>query len=335
MNAGPTGLGRRRRTRALKRGFLMKVTRRSWLAVSAAAALSPAIASADDPLKVLVLPTTAATPFYYALQNGLFTKAGVDVDFQPTTSGNLAIQAVVVGAAQIGLTNLLSLAQAHVHGVPLQVIFGAGFHNRQQPIQWMFVAGDGPIRTAKDLEGHTVAVSGLHDLGSLAVRAWLAQGSADSTKVRFIELPEEQMLSSLQAQRVDAIVTFEPFTTAVLESKSARILCMPFDAIAPQFDVTVWAVYGPFLAANRDRVSRFVRVMRQATAFANAHFDAVAPVIASYTKIDVETVRHGLRAKTAADPVPGNLQPVIDVAARFGELSTAFPANDIMPNPAL
>jgi NitT/TauT family transport system substrate-binding protein len=313
----------------------MRITRRGWLAGSAAAAVSPALASADDPLKVLVLPTSAATPYYYALHEGLFTKAGLAVDFQPTTSGNLAIQAIVVGAAHVGLTNLLSLAQAHVHGVPLQAIFGAGFHNREQPIQWMFVADDGPIRTAKDLEDHTVAVSGLHDLGSLAVRAWLAQGSADSTRVRFIELPEEQMLSALQAKRVDAIVTFEPFTTAVVESKTARTLATPFDAIAPQFDVTVWAAYGPFLAANRDRFSRFVRVLRQATAYTNAHFNDVAPILASYTKIDVETVRRGLRAKTALDPVPGNLQPVIDVAARFGELSTAFPARDIIPNPAL
>ena len=132
-----------------------------------------------------------------------------------------------------------------------------------------------------------------------------------------------------------AIVTFEPFTTAVLVSKSARSLATPFDAIAPQFDVTVWAVYAPFLAANRDRLSLFVRVMRQATTYANAHFDDVAPIIASYTKIDLETVRHGLRAKMAADPVPGNLQPVIDVAARFGELSAPFPARDIIPNPGL
>jgi NitT/TauT family transport system substrate-binding protein len=313
----------------------MRVTRRGWLAGSAALAVAPALARADDPLKVLVLPTTAATPFYYALHDGLFAKAGLDVDYQPTTSGNLAIQAIVAGAAHVGLTNLLSLAQAHAHGIPLQAIFGAGFHNREQPIQWIFVAADSPIRAAKDLEGQTVAVSGLHDLGSLAARAWLAQGGADSTKVRFLELPEEQMLPALQAKRVDAIVTFEPFTTAVLVSKSARSLATPFDAIAPQFDVTVWATYGPFLAANRDRLSLFVRVMRQATVYANAHFDDVAPIIASYTKIDIETVRHGLRAKMALDPVPANLQPVIDVAARFGELSAAFPAREIIPNPAL
>jgi ABC-type nitrate/sulfonate/bicarbonate transport system substrate-binding protein len=57
----------------------MKITRRGWLAGSAAAAVSPALAKADDPLKVLVLPTTASTPFYYALHEGLFTKAGLDV----------------------------------------------------------------------------------------------------------------------------------------------------------------------------------------------------------------------------------------------------------------
>jgi NitT/TauT family transport system substrate-binding protein len=325
-------------------------SRKDWLQGAAAAGSAAALAAgtarraaaqatsapaAGIPLTALVLPTVDATPFYYALKTGWFEKAGLAVTSQPIASGNLAIQAVVAGAGQIALANSLSLAQAHARDIPVEVIGGAGLYNKDQPIARIFVASDSPIRTGKDLEGKVFAVTGLHDLLALAIKAWLASQGADGSKVRYLELAQAQMLPALQQRRVDAIGSFEPFATAVAESGDARAIATPYASIAKEFNVTLWFGYGPWIASHRDAAARFVRVMHDATAYANAHLPEMVPIVASYTGMTLEVAAHAVRNKTAAAALPSQLQPLIDSAAKYGELAAAFPARDLLANPPL
>lgn len=286
--------------------------------------------SAGTSVTVVTAPTVDAAPFYYAVNTGLFEKAGLSLVLQTIASGNLGIQAIVAGAAQVGLANSLSLAQAHTHGIPVEVISGGGLYNSSIPVARIFVANDSPVRRAKDLEGRLFAISGLHDLLALSVKAWLASQGADGSKVRFIELPQGQMLAALQQRRVDAIGQFEPFATAAAESGDARSIATPYDAIAKQFNVTLWFAYGPWIAAHRDTTERFVRVMHAATEYANAHIPDMVPIVASATGMTVEVAGHALRNKTAPSALPSQLQPLIDSAAKFGELAAAFPARELL-----
>lgn len=309
------------------------LTRRAWPTAGLGLYSGTCALAQSNPgasIRALVFPTAGATPFYYAFHDGLFQKAGLTVAFDPVSSGNIAIQAVVAGAAQIGIANTLSLAQAHLHGIPVVVLCGAGFHTPEEPIVWVFVQGDSPLRTARDLEGRTVAVTGLHDTLALSVRAWIAQQGADSTKIRFVEIGEPQMQAALQQGRVDAIVSFEPYTSAIVESGFARVIATPYDAIAKQFSVTVWFAYGPWVDQNRDQVARLVSVMRSSSAYVNGHFTEVVPIAASYMKLPPEIVRKGLHSKTLFEVAPSDLQPVIDSAARFGELSASFAAREML-----
>lgn len=317
-------------------------TRRDLLhgiaAVAGAAALPGFTGAASAqalPLTVLVSPTVDAAPFYYAHKNGMFEKGGLALTYTPISSGNLAIQAVVAGSAQIGISNSLSLAQAHAHGIPVEVVSGAGLYNADIPVARIFVASDSTIRQAKDLEGHTFAISGLHDLLALSVKAWLASHGADGSKVNFVELSQAQMLPALQQKRVDAIGQFEPFATAATASGDAKSIGTPYDAISRQFNVTLWFGYQPWIGAHRDIASRFVRVMQAATGYANAHISDMAPYVASYTGMTVEVASKAMRNKTAPSPIPGQLQPVIDSAAKYGELAASFPAREMIANPPL
>jgi NitT/TauT family transport system substrate-binding protein len=265
----------------------------------------------------------------------MFEKAGLALSSQPIASGNLAIQAVVAGAAQIGLANSLSLAQAHARSIPVEVIAGAGLYNKSIPIARIFVAKDSPIRNAKDLEGRTFAVTGLHDLLALAIKAWLASQGADGSKIQYVELAQAQMLPALQQRRVDAIGSFEPFATAAAASGDARAIATPYDAIASQFNVTLWFAYGPWIAGHRETAARFVQVMREATAYSNAHLTDLVPIVASYTGMTNDVVSHALKNKTAPTALPSQLQPLIDSAAKFGELNASFPAKDLLASPPL
>lgn len=322
-----------------------RLSRRRSLGLLGAAAAAPALAlvspgpaAAQTPpgITALVTPTTDATPFYYAIHAGLFPRAGLDLSWKPIASGNLTIEGVVAGAGQIALANTLSLAQAHARGIPVELLYGAGFHSPQAPIVWMYVRADSPITRADQLVGSVLGISGLHDLLALAARAWLAQQHVDSTKVQFIELPQSQMLTALQRKRVDAIVTFEPFRSAVVASGTARAIATPYDAIARSFNVTCWFSYGPWLdAGGRAAAARFVSVMHDASVYANAHLPEMVPIVAAATGIAPENVSHALSVKTALAINPAGVQPVIDAAAKYGELAAAFPAREMLPSPPL
>jgi NitT/TauT family transport system substrate-binding protein len=314
-------------------------TRRAWLiaAGSAAAAFAAGTGragaqSAPTPVTVALAPTVDATAFYYAQKTGALERAGLAATMKVVATGNLGIIAVVGGDANIGFANCLSLAQAHLRGIPLRLIAGAGLYDTNAPIARIFVASDSAIKSARDLEDHTVAVSGLHDLLALSVRAWLAQQGVDSTKVRFTEMPPPTMLAALQTKRVDAISTFEPFSSDVASSGQARTLAYPYDAIAKQFNVTAWFAHESWLATHRDVAQRFSQVIRTSAEYADAHLADMVPVVAAGTGMPVEVVTKALKAKVAPTVVAAQLQPLIDVAAKLGELSTAFPARDMIWN---
>jgi NitT/TauT family transport system substrate-binding protein len=317
---------------------MQHLARSAWLAsagaAAAAATVRPTVGWAQTaiPVTVVMAPTVDATSFYYAQKADLFARNGLNLTVNVVTSGNLGIVAVVGGAANIGLSNALSVSQAHQKGVPLVLIAGAGLYDTNAPIVRIFVSNDSPIRTAKDLEDHVVAVSGLHDLLALAVRAWIAQQGVDSTRIRFAEMGQGAMLAALDAKRVDAIAQFEPFSSAADASGHARAIARPYDAIAPSFTVTAWFAHRDWLNAHRDAAQRFAQTIRSACEYSNAHLADMVPIVAAGSGLPPDVVQKALKAKNAPVVLPTQLQPLIDAAAKFGELTASFPAREVLYN---
>src|SRR5580658_7905289 len=109
-------------------------THRSVRAVVALAALLAALSvpgvaqqtPATLSITAIVGPTAEALPFFWALQQGLFEKAGLSITVVPATSGSIATTAVIADAAHIGGSNVLSEIQAHLKGLPVVLLAGGG-----------------------------------------------------------------------------------------------------------------------------------------------------------------------------------------------------------------
>jgi NitT/TauT family transport system substrate-binding protein len=267
--------------------------------------------------------------FYYAQQAGIFAKAGLDVTAAPAPSGSSSLLAVVGGAANVGFSNSFSLSIAHAKGIPVVMIAAGAVYDTNAPLAKVLVAPDSTIRTAKDLEGKTVAVAGLHDLLSLATTAWLAQGGADPARVRFIEMPAGSMLAALQAKRADAIALYQPFLFAA-ESTGLRALGKQYDAIAPEFAAGLWFASTAWANEHRDATLRFATALREASVYVNAHFDSLLAMAAGFTKIDIETLRKMPPPRFPPSLTAASIQPVIDTAAKYHELPAAFRAQDMI-----
>jgi len=158
----------------------------------------------------------------------------------------------------------------------------------------------------------------------------LAQEGVDSTKIHFVEMPPPTMQAALESKRVDAISTFEPWSSNVDATGKARTIAYPYNAIARQFAVTAWFAHGSWLATHKDAALRFGQVIRTATEYTNAHLAEMIPIVAAGTGMTTEVVKNALKAKTAPTVVPAQVQPMIDAAAKLGELPAAFPAREMI-----
>jgi NitT/TauT family transport system substrate-binding protein len=291
-------------------------------------------ASAQTPPRTsIVLVPIASTDMaeaFYAVQQGMFEKAGLDVTIQQAPSGAASMTAVVGGAAQIGYTNSLALATAHGKGIPVVALSPGALYRTAIPHAVLLVPTDSPLRNAKDLEGHTVAVAGLHDLLGISVVTWIVKNGGDPTKIKFTEIPPSSMPAALEAKRVDAAASYEPFLSAAVHAGTAKVFAKPYDAIGTSFLTGAWFALAPWVNEHKAAAITFARVLDQASQYVNGHYDELTPLIASFTKLTPETLHNMVKLYTPPGLKAADLQPVIDVAARAKEIPAPFQAADLI-----
>ena len=76
-------------------------------------------------------------------------------------------------------------------------------------------------RTPADLEGKTVAVNTLNNIGPVTINHWMEKHGGDYTKIKYVEVPFPDMGAALEAKRVDAAFTVEPAYSGALDLEHA------------------------------------------------------------------------------------------------------------------
>lgn len=293
----------------------------------------PVAAPAQTPppaIKVAGLAIDLYAEGYYAQELGLFKKAGLTVDLQTFSNGGTATQAVTAGACDLGVANTVSVANATLRGLSLEIIAGGGLYSSNAAATALCVAAASPLRTAKDLEGKTIALAALGDQAQAGIEAWLEKGGADSTKVKFVEVFFFEMGAALQQGRVDAAMIPEPALTIATNPGPARIFAKPFDAIAPQFLIGVWFSTTDWIKKNPDLAKRFAAAIYETARWANVHHDESAAIVARVSKIDPATVRKMTRAVYAETLTPQMIQPALDAAYKYKLTTKPVKADDLI-----
>jgi NitT/TauT family transport system substrate-binding protein len=313
----------------MQRSITIRIARTIAVLLLVGAPLYATAQSARTAITVSAVAPTDTLPFYYAIQQGLFEKAGLDLTVIPSTSGATSILAVSGGAAQFGYGNAVSVTQAFLKGLPIQISFPGGAYDTNAPNAQIAVASDSSLRAAKELEGKTMSVTGLHDLLSLGARAWLDKNGVDYTNVKFVEVAPASMAAALTQKRIDAAVMYEPFLSAALATGTVRTIGKPYDAIAPHFMPSVWFGNTTWMTEHRDATVRFAQVMFQAQAYTNAHYEELIPLIADFSKLTPDVLRKTPVVKVFPSLQPPMLQPLLDTAVKYKELSRPVRAQEL------
>jgi NitT/TauT family transport system substrate-binding protein len=270
------------------------------------------------------------TGVFYGVKSGIFRKYGLEVQTMLVPNGAAAAAALSGGGAEVAFTNTLIVIQAHAHNIPIQYLTPGGYTNAKNSISRVLVLKDSPIASARDLTGKTFGSPALHDINSAIFMYWVDKTGGDSKTLQQVEAPASAGLGLLEQHRADVVMLTDPMASQALASGQVRELAHPYSVLGTPVDTAGLAVLAPTVDANRDVYDRFARAMREAVAFTNAHPDQTVDIVAGFTGATPDAVRHSQRATSADYLDPRALQPLIDIAAKYGLIDKSFPAADII-----
>jgi NitT/TauT family transport system substrate-binding protein len=300
---------------------------------AAAALLLPAAASFAQTLATVRVATTAddnSTPILYGVQSGRFRAAGLDVQIQQVSNGSAIAAGIAGGAYDVGKASITSILTSHLRGIPFKIVAGAGLYDAKAPYGVLLVASDSPIHTAKDLNGQTLGIGALLSIDEVGIDSWMDHNGADSKSLKYVEIPQSALQAALEAHRIAAAVLNRPQLDNALAAGKVRTLYPIYDAIAPSFLSSGWFATSDWANAHADTLARFVRVVQEASRYANSHHSETAPILAQFSGIQLDIIEKSPRAVLGTTLTPALVQPVIDQAAKYGMLPRAFPAQEVI-----
>jgi NitT/TauT family transport system substrate-binding protein len=306
------------------------VRRRAFCLAAASAALAGrAGAQTPEHLRVVVVPTEIPISMINANAMGYFRDAGIDAEIVALANGPAGISAVLSGAADIGFGSTLPIVVAHDRGLPVTVVAGTDLHHATNPVQGIFMAlATAPLHTGKDFAGKTISVPGLGSTQEYAVRTWVDATGGDSKTLRFVELPNAAVPDAIVAGRIDA-GTADVLTFKSERARTLREVANVYDAIASSFITGLWYATAPWVDAHRDLTRRFIGVYERYAAWANAHPAEEVRFYAQQSGLRIDDLQGVPRAKFEPALTLDALQPVIDVAYRYGAIKRTFRASEL------
>ena len=217
---------------------------------------------------------------YVAAANGDFAHEGLDVTFDPYTSGGAAINAALQKRADLAASADIPVMFAALESLPVAIVATIFTTNRALGI---VARRDRGIAGVADLKGKIVGVA-LRTDSHFVLGTMLARHQIALSDVRIKNLQPEDMLAALMTGKVDAISIWEPgFTTA---SKALAKNAAAFRAEGRfMFDFNL-AGRADYIQANPDRIQRVLRAILRAKQFADSKPQEARAIIAKAMKID-------------------------------------------------
>jgi NitT/TauT family transport system substrate-binding protein len=295
-------------------------SRAQWLSYASgfAVALSTrgtANAQSASTLKIGISPREPMAQATYAQSQNLFIQRNLTATIQTLQSGAAVVAAVASGDLQIGCSNSVAIAQAHMHGLPVEVIAPAGIHDSHYPTTLCVVAASSSITSPKQLNGQVVAGASVGGLDQLAVSLLIDKSGGDATTVKFVEVPQPAMVAALTEGRIAAAHLSEPDLSA--GGSRIRSIGDAEDALAPVFAQTAWFTTSTWLAQNKDVARRFAETMFAAGRWAMANPEQAALTL--QTAFGAKEQRAVQRFATGFDPTA--VRAVVDAGVKYKMLA--------------
>lgn len=172
-----------------------------------------------EPASLIQLRSYIVTPT--GQDQGLFKKAGVDLNARIVTDNLLINEAMSSSTSDLGITGTTYQALA-ADKLPYSIIAIA----EQSPeAVGIIVAKDSKVATLKDLRGKTVA--GGDGVPIAYVQKALADVGIGPNDYKYVKIEASAGAAALASNRIDAWISFNPFIANAVSNGLAKILYTP------------------------------------------------------------------------------------------------------------
>lgn len=278
-------------------------------------------APAPVTIRIGVVNTDVSSEPVYADAAGFFQRAGLRAAITTYANGKQVLDALAAGTLDVGFANVVSAVDAIQKGAPLTVIAPSTIYDRAHPITILVQAPASTYRSGRDLNGKTLSVPAPNDLGEVSTRAWIDATGGDSRTVHYVTgIPSSQIADALATHRVDAAELSEPALTTEVTRGNVKPLAPTFDVVGHPFYIGVFLATKAWAGANSDAARRFSAAMRETARWANGHRSETAAILAQRLGVTTATTGSMVRASYGDALSPALIQPIVDVAAKYGVL---------------
>ena len=172
-------------------------------------------------------------------------------------------------------------------------------------------------------------------MSTLTISAWIDGNGGDSKSVHFVEYPIPVMAAAVENGSVAAAFPPEPFSSDAIRSGAVHALVLGKGGLT-NFMLAGWISSNSWLTSNPQTAAKFIAAIREAGDLVNRRPVSadVAAILTKYTKVPMPVIAQ-LEFFAANGQIldPGQLQPLIDAAARYGVIDKRFPAGEIVYRP--
>ena len=224
------------------------------------AASSP-FAVAADAMSLMLnwTPTADHSPIYYAKSKGWYQEAGIDLSIEAGKGSGASALRVGSGGSDVGIADLPTAMQAKGKGADLKAVMVI-YANSPQGFYWLKSSG---ITGPKDFPGHKIG-NPPGDAARLMWPAFAKKVGIEPNGVTFVNLSPPAKVAALKSKSVDIISDFYNEHDLKVREFGADLGFVAWRSIGVNVYGNSFVVNGAYLAANPERVRKFVAVTQRA-----------------------------------------------------------------------
>jgi NitT/TauT family transport system substrate-binding protein len=311
---------------------------RTVLFVCSALVLVFSTANAQTPekqtIRVLSLPILDVGALFYAADQGIFAKHGIEVVKVTTTGGAAGVPAIIGGEADVIYGATVTAVLARAQNLPVKIIAAAAVslpHSAERDYVAMVTAAGSGVEKPSDLAGKRMLVNTLNNLNHLYTMAWLDQQGVDYKSVQFAEAPFPDQPAAVLSGKAAATMIGAPFLQA-MEQKGAKILGWPYRAQSLPVVVGSYMTTDQFAQKNPDVIKRFAAALNEAIQEMSQpqNKDKMIATFAANTRMPIELVKTVTLPIYKSEVDLQSLQQTVDLARKFGLLKNPVDLSSLL-----
>src|ERR1700693_4519961 len=222
-------------------------------------------------------------PMFVGVEKGFFRKHGVDVRLKVVNTGTDMVSAMEKREVQVGDMSVTTFLKARHAGNPFRVIGliqnDATRSNADEPLA-IVARKDSGIRSIEDLKGKRVGLAQAQTSDEYFKMVLARRGMqySDVTIVNIMAPPA--LAPALREGKVDAVVSWEPFNTIVLDQVPESYTVIRSGGYLSY--IMVATAHEPTLQSSPQVMRNFVAGLAEASQYTRQHRDEAVEIFAKW-----------------------------------------------------